>query len=110
MIAFYYMQAHSQKFLAGEAKIFFAKKKIIPVRIIIIYVILFYNISLVRRPRERKSGERKGELNSSSACAVTFCWMCFDGDIVINWPIWKKTGVAFIGSLIATSKRLPFFA
>ena len=73
------------------------------------YVILSYKISLVRRPRERKSRERE-LLNSSSACVVTCYWMCFDVEIAISWPYWKKMGVAFTASLIATSKKCPFFA
>ena len=72
------------------------------------YVILSYKISLVRRPRERKSRERE-LLNSSSACAVTCCWTYFDVEIAIRWPNWKKPGVAFIASLIDTSKKHPFF-
>ena len=75
----------------------------------IIITSLFCDISLVHRPRERKLEERVF-LNSSSVCAVTCYWMCFDGEIAISWPSWKEMGVAFIGSLIATSKRCLFFA
>ena len=75
------------------------KNNLFPVRIII--TSLFYNISLVHR--------KSALLNSLSACAVTCCWKCFDGEIAISWPYWKRMGVAFIGLLITTSKKLPFF-
>ena len=48
-------------------------------------------------------------LNSLSAYAMTYCWMYFNREIVISWPNWKRMGVAFIGSSVATSKKLLFF-
>ena len=78
------------------------KNNLFPVRIII--TSLFYKMFLVHRT--------SALLNSLSAYAVTCSWKCFDVEIVISWPNWKQTDVAFIGSLImiATSKRCLFFA